>query len=391
MSMKKEIRNHLLYDLIPFWEKLKDEEFGGFYGYVDFGGAIEKTYEKGCILNSRIIWFFSNACLALEDPSLLDYARHGYEFLKNHFYDREFGGVYWSLNYDGTVKDSMKHTYNQVFAIYGLSSYYLASGDKEALSLAFEIFNTVESKCKDEYGYMEEFTREFHVSRNDALSENGVMAEKTMNTLLHVAEGYTELYRASKNSVVKEKLEKILRIIADKIYNREKKHQEVFFDKAYNSLIDLYSYGHDIETSWLIDKTVKVLDEDEYKKLIYPITEEMCHQVYITAFDGHSLANECDKGYIDENRIWWVQAETVLGFLNQYEKTGSPDYLIAAKKVWIFIKNHIIDTRPDGTGEWFYCVNKSGNVEKPLPLAEPWKCPYHNGRMCFEIMKKDYL
>ena len=379
MSMKKEVTNHLTNDLIPFWKKLKDKEFGGFYGYVDYNGTIEKSYEKGCILNSRIIWFFSNAYLLLKDPSLLEYARHGYEFLKEHFYDKEFGGVYWSLNHDGTVKDSMKHTYNQVFAIYGLSSFYLASGVKEALSLAFDVFNTIESKCKDEYGYMEAFTREFKVINNDALSENGVMAEKTMNTLLHVAEGYTEFYRASKDSVVKEKLEKILRIIADKIYNREKKHQEVFFDKAYNSLIDLYSYGHDIETSWLIDKTVKVLDEDEYKELIYPITEEMCHQVYITAFDGHSLANECDKGYIDENRIWWVQAETVLGFLNQYEKTGSPDYLIAAKKVWLFIKNHIIDTRPEGTGE------------KPLPIAEPWKCPYHNGRMCFEIMKKDYL
>lgn len=389
--MKKEITNHLTNDLIPFWKKLKDEEFGGFYGYVDYNGTIEKSYEKGCILNSRIIWFFSNAYLLLKDPSLLEYARHGYEFLKEHFCDKEFGGVYWSLNHDGTVKDSMKHTYNQVFAIYGLSSYYLASGVKEALSLAFEIFNTLETKCKDEYGYMEAFTREFKVIKNDALSENGVMAEKTMNTLLHVAEGYTELYRASKNSAVKEKLEKILRLIAYKIYNREKKHQEVFFDKAYNSLIDLYSYGHDIETSWLIDKTVKALDEDEYKELIYPITEEMCRQVYITAFDGHSLANECDKGYIDENRIWWVQAETVLGFLNQYEKTGSPDYLIAAKKVWMFIKAHIIDTRPAGTGEWFYCVNKSGNVEMPLPIAEPWKCPYHNGRMCFEVMKKDYL
>ena len=159
--MKKEMTNHLTNDLIPFWKKLKDEEFGGFYGYVDFDGIIEKNYEKGCILNSRILWFFSNAYQALEDPSLLDYARHGYEFLKNHFYDSEFGGVYWSLNHDGTVKDSMKHTYNQVFAIYGLSSYYLASGVKEALSLAFEIFNTLETKCKDEYGYMEAFTREF--------------------------------------------------------------------------------------------------------------------------------------------------------------------------------------------------------------------------------------
>ena len=204
MSMKKEITNHLINDLIPFWEKLKDEDFGGFYGYVNYNGTVEKNSEKGCILNSRILWFFSNAYLTLNDASLLEHARHAYEFLKNHFYDSEYSGVYWSLNHDGTVKNSMKHTYNQVFAIYGLSSYFLASGAKEALSLAFEIFNTVEEKCRDEYGYMEAFTREFKVIKNDVLSENGVMAEKTMNTLLHVAEGYTELYRASGDPVVKE-------------------------------------------------------------------------------------------------------------------------------------------------------------------------------------------
>lgn len=390
--MKEEIYNHLTNDLIPFWKSLIDKENGGFYGYMDFNRHVDRLYEKGCILNSRITWFFANAYTLLKDPILLEYAKHGYEFMKCHCIDPEFGGVYWSLNYDGTVKDSMKHTYNQGFAIYALSSYYEASGDTEALELAMNIFDIVEAHCKDEYGYTESFSREFSPAPNIALSENGVIAEKTMNTLLHVVEGYTELYRVSGNTCVKRKLEEILDIFATKIFNPTLKRQEVFFDKCYNSIIDLHSFGHDIETSWLLDRTAKVLGEEKYEKIIYPLTTHLCEQVYASAYDGNSLSYECDKGTVNEMRIWWVEAETVLGFLNQHEKEfGDTGYLKAAESVWDFIKKHFIDNRIGGPREWFYRVDKTGKIDIPLPLVEPWKCPYHNGRMCFEILKKDYL
>ena len=168
------------------------------------------------------------------------------------------------MNYDGSPKDTTKHTYNQAFSIYALSAYYEASGDSEALDLALQLFHTIEEKCTDEGGYLEAFTREFKPESNDKLSENGVLAERTMNTLLHALEAYTELYKVSKDSKVKERLKWLLDVFADKVYNPELKRQEVFFDKDYNSLIDLYSYGHDIETSWLLDRATEVLGEAEY-------------------------------------------------------------------------------------------------------------------------------
>lgn len=385
--MVEEIKANLTDCIIPFWKALRDEEYGGYYGWMDYDLKVDKKAVKGCILNSRITWFFANAYLLLKEESLLDEARHGYEFMQKYCVDSEKGGVYWSVQYDGTPEDTTKHTYNQAFSIYALSSYYDASGDKSALDTAMELFHIIESRCMDEIGYKEAFNRDFVEIENDKLSENGVIADKTMNTLLHVFEAYTELYRVSHSEEVKKRLEWILDTFAEKVYNPELHRQEVFFDKEMNSILDLHSYGHDIETAWLIRRGTDVLGEKAYEDKMLPIILDLTAQVYQTAFDGHSLANECEKGVVDTNRIWWVQAETIVGFLNGYELAPEKkEYLEGAKAVWEFIEAHIIDRRPGS--EWFWDVTKDGESVSGKPIVEPWKCPYHNGRMCFEVIRR---
>lgn len=387
LNLKKEIKRELTDGIIPFWKKLRDNENGGYYGEMDYELKINPKAEKGCILNSRITWFFANAYTVLKDESLLDEARHAYEFLRDVCIDRENGGIYWSISYDGKPLDTTKHTYNQAFCIYALSSYYEASGDKEALELAFELYNLIETKCTDSVGYLEAFTRDFKPESNEKLSENGVMADKTMNTLLHVFEAYTELYRVSKDAKVKARLEWIMDLFADRIYNPKLKRQEVFFDADYNSIIDLYSYGHDIETAWLIDRGVEVIGEKKYEDKMTPITRTLTEQIYKVAFNGHSLANECDKGVVNTLRIWWVQAEALVGFLNGYLKDNSKkEYLDAVTAEWEFIKTYQKDSR-EGS-EWFREVYEDGSPMVGSPIVEPWKCPYHNGRMCLEVIKR---
>lgn len=385
--MVDEIRKELVNGIIPFWKNLRDDEYGGYYGLLDYDLNLDKKAEKGCILNSRITWFFANAYLLLKDESLLDEAKHGYEFLKNKCLDKEYGGIYWSLNYDGTPKDTTKHTYNQAFCIYALSTYYAASKDAEALKIAMQLFEKIETTCMDEAGYLEAFTRDFKPESNEKLSENGVLADKTMNTLLHVFEAYTELYRVSKETKVKERLMWIMDVFADKVYNPKLHRQEVFFDKNYNSMIDLHSYGHDIETAWLMDRGTEVLGDETYTERMGAITRDLTSQIYKVAFDGHSLANECEKGVVNEHRVWWVQAEAIVGFLNGYEKDSQKkEYLEAAESIWEFIKEHVMDKR-EGS-EWFWEVDKEGKPYEGRPIVEPWKCPYHNGRMCMEVIRR---
>lgn len=380
-----QVKAHLLGDIIPFWQRLRDEEYGGFYGYMGYDLAIDKKAVKGCILNSRILWFFSNAYLLLKDEQLLKDAGHAFGFLKDHCLDEENGGIYWSLTFDGKPEDTTKHTYNQAFAIYALSSYYDASKDEQALKIAQELYHIVETKCKDEYGYLEAFNIRFEPAENDKLSENGVMAEKTMNTLLHVFEAYTELYRVTHDKKVADNIRYMLDLVADKVYNSKIGRQEVFFDRTWNTLIDLYSYGHDIETSWLIDRGLEILGDDACTAKLSPITKTITENIYKRAYIDHSLVNEAENGVVDTTRIWWVQAEAVVGFLNGYQKSPEhKEYLEAAEDIWGYIRDYLVDKR---CSEWYWALDEN---RKPLekPIVEPWKCPYHNGRMCFEVIKR---
>lgn len=384
--IEKEIERHLREDILPFWQNLKDPAYGGYYGYLGYDLKLDQKAVKGCILNSRILWFFSNAYLLLKEESILAYARHAFLFLQERCLDQENGGVYWSLTYDGKLEDTTKHTYNQAFAVYALSSYYDASGDAEALRLAKTLFRLIETKCRDEYGYLEAFNVRFEPEANDKLSENGVMAEKTMNTLLHVLEAYTELYRVSKEEAVAACIRYQLDLLADKVYNPQLRRQEVFFDRTWNTLIDLHSYGHDIETAWLADRSTEILNDPVYTAKISPITKALTETIYHTAYINHSLANEAEKGVVNTTRVWWVQAEAVVGFLNGWQKSlDKTEYLDAAKDIWGYIKNNVIDKR--NGSEWYAELDASG---KPLekPIVEPWKCPYHNGRMCFEVIRR---
>ena len=380
-------KKHLETVILPFWKGQRDDTFGGFYGYMDQQLQLDEKAEKGCILNSRILWFFSETAMALKNRELEDYARHAYRFLMDHCLDRENGGVYWSMTYDGKPLDTTKHTYNQGFAVYALSSYYRLTGEEEALRMAKEIYGLIEEHCTDEVGYLEAFTADWQPESNEKLSENGVMADKTMNTLLHVFEGYAGLYQASRDPRVKDSLERILQIYETKIFDHSRNRQLVFFDENYNSIIDLYSYGHDIESSWLMDWGAGLLEEEQLSRRIGELNRKMAEAVFENAYDHHSLANECDRGEKNELRIWWVQAEAVVGFVHLWQKTGKEIYARAAADNFRFILEYLHDKRAGS--EWFWCVDKHGLPTPEKPIVEPWKCPYHNGRMCLELMRRE--
>ena len=412
--LAESVKKNLTECILPFWMKLKDEENGGFYGLVDPEISVHKDAVKGVILTSRILWSFSEAYLTLGDMKYLEYAKHAYVFLRDKCVDKERGGVYWSVTYDGKPSDSQKHSYNHSFAIYALATYYEATGDEEALKLAIELFEVVEKHFNDGNGYTEALDVSFNPSSNEKLSENGVMAARTMNTALHIMEAYTVLFKVLKygpadteymecglegadeySGMVQEKIEKVLDCFADKIY-QGKDRLEVFFDKDFNPIIDLWSYGHDIEASWLIDRALEVLDEDyigDSLPKLKRLTDLLAETIYKTAIseDG-SMLNECERGVVNTKRIWWVQAEAIIGFVNYYQKHGgdaNPEvsgYLKAAEAVWDICDKYFIDRR-DG-GEWFNELFEDLTPDRSMNIVDEWKCPYHTSRMCMEILKR---
>lgn len=377
----------LLNNIISFWKGLRDDEFGGYYGYMSQDLEVDKQAEKGCILNSRILWFFSEATMLTLREDLRKEADHAYDFLMRYCLDRENGGVFWSVTYDGKVLDATKHTYCQSFAVYALSSYYLLTHKPEALETAFAIFDLMEKNCRDVEGYQEAFTADWQPESNEKLSENGVLAKKTMNTLLHIFEAYSNLYRCGWDKRVGDAMRRCLTIYTERIYDPELRRQKVFFDAHYNSIIDLYSYGHDIESSWLMDWGTRLLGDKPLTAKIEAIDTELAKAIYENAYYDHSIANECERRVVDDTRIWWVQAEAVLGFVNLWQKCGAPAYRDAAVDILGFIEKKLVDHRPGS--EWFWCLDGQGDPIPEKPIVEPWKCPYHNGRMCLELIRRD--
>ncbi len=382
-------RKELTERIIPFWNKLRDDENGGFYGFMDNSLKVDKTADKGVILTSRILWFYSSCYRTLGEEPLLDNARHAYEFLKKCV-DNENGGVYWMMTFDGKPADTMKHTYNQAFAIYALSTFFLASGDRSALELALRLFDTVEEKCTDDIAYLEAMSADWQIIPNDALSENGLMADKTMNTVLHLIEAYTVLLEACDTAAsarIEERLLFLLEITKTKIFNSEGNRLRVFFDRELNEIGDIHSYGHDIEASWLLDRACKVIGNKRLMAEWRFIDLRIAENIYNIAYENGSVNNERDKDKIDKKRIWWVQAESVVGFLNAFEQSGDGKFLDAAESVFNWIKTRQTDKR-DGS-EWWGEVTFEGEPMQTVQMVNPWKCPYHNGRMCMEVINRN--
>ncbi|NLZ45797.1 MAG: N-acylglucosamine 2-epimerase [Clostridiales bacterium] len=379
-QVKKELTQHI----IPFWGKLEDKENGGFYGFLDYNLGLDQKADKGVILHSRILWFYSSCYSVLKDNQCLELATHAYEFIKNYCVDYELGGVYWLVDYKGKPVDEMKHTYNIAFAIYALSAYYNATGKKEALGLAEKLFSDIEEKTLDQYGYMEAFSRDWKLVSNDALSENGLSADKTMNTILHLIEAYTELYKANKSEKVAERLKFQLSQMSDKVYNSKTNALRVFFNTKLEEIGDIHSYGHDIEATWLMDLACQTLGDKGLIEKFRNMNLYISKNIQNIAVENGAMNNERENDKIDKKRVWWVQAEAVVGFINAYENSKDESFLKTAKSIWEYTKENMIDKR-DGS-EWYSEVSFEGVPHEWKEIVGPWKCPYHNGRMCLEVI-----
>ena len=381
-SFISDIRSHLESRILPFWEALKDEAFGGFYGYMDEALQLNRKADKGCILNSRILWFFSTAALVLNRNDLRGYADHAWRFF-SRFEDPAHGGVYWSVTYDGKPSDTTKHTYCQAFAVYGLAAYYRLTGNTEALDKALALFRVMESRCRDEGGYLEALKADFTPESNEKLSENGVMASRTMNTLLHVIEAYAELYRAHPDGEVRAAGAAALRQCLDQVWNPEKRRLEVFFDSAFRPLLDMQSYGHDIEAAWLIRDAAETLLPEAERGPWNAMCLDLLQSATERAFTDHGFHYESVNGRVNTVRAWWPQAEAMLGFAFGWQMTKDPVWLRRLKTQWEYIRQVTVDPR-EGS-EWFNELREDGS-SLGKPMVEEWKCPYHNGRMCLRLI-----
>jgi mannobiose 2-epimerase len=381
-EMKKELTDNIL----AYWMKNMCKQEGGFYGRITGEEVLDPTAPVGGIMTARILWTFASAYRVLGNPEYLEMALKAKSLIINHFYDKEYGGTYWSLNADYTPLDTKKQIYAIAFTIYGLAELNRATGDQEALDYAIRLFHSIEDHSFDteKDGYFEAFTRTWEPIEDMRLSEKDANESKTMNTHLHVIEAYTCLYRVWKDSLLQERLRGLINIF-DKYILAEDGHLKLFFDNDWNCSYDIFSYGHDIEASWLLHESALVLGEEESLAKV----ESRLPSVVAAATEGFTpeggMIYEKMGDHIDCDRHWWVQAEAAVGYFNLWEHFGAHEGLENAIHCWEYIKKELVDQK---NGEWFWSVRADGSINRVEDKAGFWKCPYHNGRMCLEIIER---
>ena len=396
--LKREVQEVLQKNILPFWLKMQDMENGGYYGQMKGDGTIVKDANKGGILNARILWSFSAAYRVLGNPEYLQAATRAKDYFVEHFIDPIYGGTYWELDYKGNPLDTKKQFYAIGFAIYGLSEYTRATGDREALNLALSLFNVIEEHSLDQVynGYIEACTREWGTIADMRLSELDANYPKSQNTHLHIIEPYTNLYQCMKELPeapdemrhVECALRNLIDIFCDHILNPQTSHLDLFFENDWTrGAGHLESYGHDIECSWLMHEAALVLADEEVLRKVEPIVRRVAKASEKGLNADGSMTHEAnlDTGYVDADRHWWVQAEAVVGFYTIYQYFHDEDAMEKTLACWQYIKENLID---EELGEWFWSRDPEGNINRHDDHAGFWKCPYHNSRMCLELIQR---
>ena len=385
-ASSREAENRARNGILPYWMKLEDEQCGGWFGLVDGQGVTDKTADKGLVLHARLLWTFSAAYRRWGEESYLRAATRAFRYLEDTFWDAELGGYLWMVSRTGEVVDARKQAYGQAFCLYALSEYYAACGEQKALKKAHEVFRMLQDRFYDpQYGgYAEVLNREMTGPlRSVKMLSDDIPAAKTMNTQLHVMEAFTRYCMASGSSEAAKALRELVELF-NRTITGPKGHLLMYFDEAWNSLSARESYGHDIETAWLLGEAAEALGDEELKKRTERVSLRLAQQVLLDGMgsDG-GLDYECDPGqWRDDERCWWVQAECSVGMMYAYTISGEHKYLQASLGSWEYIGTHVIDHE---NGEWFRRVRKDGTPRTDLNKADAWKCPYHNTRACLEM------
>lgn len=389
----KLFRNELndeLSRILNYWIKnTPDSEHGGFFGRIDEENHVVAGSPKGSVLNARLLWTFSAAYNLCKDPEYLQYAHRAYEYITAYIIDKQYGGVYWTVDCEGKPLDTKKQVYALAFTIYAFSEYYKASRNNDAKIGVIKLYKLLVKYSYDpvKTGYLEAFTRDWQPINDLRLSEKDANEKKTMNTHLHVLEAYANLYRIWPDEGLKIQIKTLLNNFFDHFIDRDTHHLALFFDEDWNRRSTLVSYGHDIEAAWLLQDAAEAIGDKLLTERIKAINIEIADAT-ISGIDtdgGLWYEYEPADGHLIKEKHWWVQAEAMVGFYNAWQISGDEKYLHLAENNWAFIKNEILDNQ---NGEWLWGIDALGNAMPGEDKAGIWKCPYHNSRACMEIIKR---
>lgn len=378
-----------LSDILNWWMTYTiDPENGGFYGKVNHDNLPDNKAVKGLVLNARILYTFSSAYLLTGKNEYLTIAHRAFNYLTTYFLDEEYGGFYWSVDFQGNRLEGKKQVYGQVFVIYALAEYIKITGNEKALISARNTFKLLEQYSFDPIntGYTEALGRDWKELEDLRLSDKDQNEKKSMNTHLHVIEAYTNLYAVWPDDQLKLAVKRLLSNFKNNIMDQYSGHLHLFFSETWTVKSTLFSFGHDIEAAWLLQESAAITGEEEeietFKNIAVQLSEAALQGLAKNDGLWHELNYKTGR-WLKEFH-WWPQAEAMVGFFNAWQNTGDDKFLVQSIRSWSFVKNQFKSEK----GEWCWGIHEDGTLMREEDKAGFWKCPYHNGRACIEIIKR---
>jgi cellobiose epimerase len=387
-DLAREMEDELRGNILPYWPRFVDREYGGFHGTIHNDGSFDPAADKGLVMHARQLWAYAAASRTLDDPALLSTAKVAYDFLTGALRDMQYGGFFWGVDHTGrTPIMDRKVLYGQAFAVYALSEYARAGGPAEALDIAMETYGLIQGRADDRRhgGYFEACSRDWSAVVSSALSDSDIACDKSMNTNLHVMEALSSLYAATGEKKVRESLRALIDAHLDRILVDDE-HLGLYFTADWKRLDSIVSYGHDVEAGWLITEAAERAWGGVVPERVRSRVLAMARgTARVLDRNGRSLPNELRDGRLEEERTWWVQAETIVGMVNAWELSGDAAYLDRALSAWAFVKKNIVDRV---NGEWLWGVDADGRPVPGRPKGGFWKAAYHDSRACMEVMTR---
>lgn len=402
LKLEAEVEAALHNDVLGVWfPRSVDRAKGGFHSHFTRDWQWAPSDGKFSVFQGRMTWVTSQ--VVLREPKLKDefvpMVHQGVDFLQNVLWDKQDGGFFWGLDDDGKITPDFtdhKHLYGIGFCIYGLSAAYQATQDPRALALAKDAFLWIDKHAHDgrNGGYFEWLTRDGQPVVPQVADGQVEMAPvgpanfKSMNTHIHLLEAFTQLYQVWPDPTLHQRLEELLSIVRDRICV-EPGVMNLYFTPAWQPIPDHDSYGHDVETAYLMLETDEVLHHKAS-----PQTERMAKMLV-----DHALAYGWDKkngGFFREGttfgkaedtyKEWWVQVEGLNALLLMHERYGkqSPVYFQRFLEQWAFIQKHTIDAQFHG----LFNLTEADGTPVTLDKGSIWKAAYHDGRAFWNVSER---
>ena len=403
---EENLQNHVLGKWFP---ASIDRAGGGFH--QNFGEDWTRTSgsEKSIVYQSRLTWISAQAALRFKNEparaaQYREFSRHGLEFLEQKMWDKAGGGLFWEVDPSGrptSERGGEKHAYGIAFAIYAATANYQATRDVRALNLARRAFMWLEAHAHDgrNGGYYEALSREGKpilaaskaagAPTGDAIGTR--YGFKSMNTHIHLLEAFAALYEAAPQPLVRRRLEEVLALVRDRIAVAPGA-LSLYFTPDWRAVPDHDSYGHDIETAFLLAEATSALGRPNDARTWSVARSLVDNALSVgwdselggfydagTAFHGPDLAHTSLT-----RKVWWVQAEGLNALLLMHERFGRQDsrYWAAFVRQWNWIQTRQIDAQ---NGGWHPELSREGVASAGRAKSDRWTEAYHQGRALLHV------